>query len=163
MGEITYIGTWEGWAYLATVIELASCRVVGWTLEDHMRSELVGEALDAPFVSRRPPPRVIFQSDRGCQYTSADCAELAQSHGVVLSVGMAGQCWDNAMAESFFAAIKRELIDTRVWPTRQGPHAAIFDYIEGWSQHPPTARLPRLSQPGRIRSSHPSYPVRQAA
>ena len=132
VGDITYIATWEGWAYLATVIDLASRRVVGWALADHMRTELVAEALDAAFSGRRPAPGLVFHSDRGCQYTSADYAALARHHGVVLSVGRTGQCWDNAVAESFFATIKRELIDTRPWPTRAGLRAGIFDYIEGW-------------------------------
>jgi putative transposase len=132
VGDITYIATWEGWAYLATVIDLASRKVVGWTLADHMRTELVIDALDAAFTTRRPPPGAIFHSDRGCQYTSGDYAAFARDHGVVLSVGMAGECWDNAVAESFFATIKRELIDTRAWPTRAGLRVAIFDYIEGW-------------------------------
>jgi putative transposase len=132
VGDITYVMTWEGWAYLATVIDLASRRVVGWALADHMRTELVEEALQMAFLTRRPPPGVIFHSDRGCQYTSQDYARLARANGVVLSVGLAGECWDNAVAESFFATIKRELIDTRAWPTRDGLRRAIFDYIEGW-------------------------------
>lgn len=132
VGDITYIATWEGWAYLATVIDLASRRVVGWALADHMRTELVIEALETAFASRRPSPGAVFHSDRGCQYTSTDYATFARDNGVVLSIGMAGQCWDNAVAESFFATIKRELIDTRPWPTRAGLRVAIFDYIEGW-------------------------------
>jgi putative transposase len=132
VGDITYIATWEGWAYLATVIDLASRKVVGWTLAEHMRTELVTDALEAAFTTRRPPPGAIFHSDRGCQYTSIDYGDFARAHGVVLSVGRTGQCWDNAVAESFFATIKRELIDTRAWPTRAGLRAAIFDWIEGW-------------------------------
>jgi transposase InsO family protein len=132
VGDISYIATWEGWAYLATVIDLASRRVVGWALADHMRTELVSDALDMAFTQRRPPGGLVFHSDRGCQYTSSDYAQLARRHGVVLSVGRKGECWDNAVAESFFATIKRELIDTRAWPTRAGLHRAVFDYIEGW-------------------------------
>jgi putative transposase len=132
VGDITYISTWEGWAYLATVIDLASRKVVGWALAEHMRTELVEEALEMAFVQRRPASGVIFHSDRGCQYTSRDYGELARKNGVVLSVGMAGECWDNAVAESFFATIKRELIDTRSWPTREGLRHAAFSYIEGW-------------------------------
>ncbi len=132
VGDITYISTWEGWAYLATVIDLASRKVVGWALADHMRAELVVGALDMAFAHRRPAAGVIFHSDRGCQYTSADYGDFARANGVVLSVGRKGECWDNAVAESFFATIKRELIDTRAWPTRAGLRAAIFDYIEGW-------------------------------
>ena len=132
VGDITYIATWEGWAYLATVIDLASRRVVGWALADHMRTELVEDALTMAFANRAPEEGVIFHSDRGCQYTSRDFAELARANGVVLSVGRKGECWDNAVAESFFATIKRELIDTRSWPTRTGLRRAVFEYIEGW-------------------------------
>jgi transposase InsO family protein len=132
VGDITYIATWEGWAYLATVIDLASRRVVGWALADHMRTELVTDALEAAFTHRRPPAGLIFHSDRGCQYTSGDYNQLARDHRVVLSVGRKGQCWDNAVAESFFATIKRELIDTRPWPTHAGLRHAVFEYIEGW-------------------------------
>jgi putative transposase len=132
VGDITYIATWEGWAYLATVIDLASRKVVGWALADHMRTEMVIDALEMAFTGRRPPPGAIFHSDRGCQYTSIDYADFARANSVVLSIGMTGQCWDNAVAESFFATIKRELIDTRAWPTRAGLKAAIFDWIEGW-------------------------------
>jgi transposase InsO family protein len=132
VGDITYISTWEGWSYLATVIDLASRRVVGWALADHMRTELVEDALSMAFAQRAPEEGVIFHSDRGCQYTSRDFAALARAHGVVLSVGRKGECWDNAVAESFFATIKRELIDTRAWPTRAGLRRAVFEYIEGW-------------------------------
>jgi len=132
VGDITYLATWEGWAYLATVIDLASRRVVGWALADHMRTELVEDALKMAFAHRAPKEGVIFHSDRGCQYTSYDFAELARANGVVLSVGRKGECWDNAVAESFFATIKRELIDARTWPTRLGLRRAVFEYIEGW-------------------------------
>jgi putative transposase len=132
VGDITYISTWEGWAYLATVIDLASRRIVGWALADHMRTELVQDALTMAFENRAPEQGVIFHSDRGCQYTSRDFAELARANGVVLSVGRKGECWDNAVAESFFATIKRELIDTRSWPTRAGLRRGVFEYVEGW-------------------------------
>jgi transposase InsO family protein len=132
VGDITYIATWEGWAYLATVIDLASRRVVGWALADHMRTELVSDALMMAFGSRRPPAGTIFHSDRGCQYTSREFRELATDHGIVLSLGRKGTCWDNAVAESFFATIKRELIDRRSWPTLAGLRRAVFDWIEGW-------------------------------
>jgi putative transposase len=132
VGDITYIATWEGWAYLATVIDLASRRVVGWAIADHMRTELISDALLMAFGNRRPPKGVIFHSDRGCQYTSRDFRQLATDHGVVLSLGRKGTCWDNAVAESFFASIKRELIDRRPWPTIAGLRRAVFDWIEGW-------------------------------
>jgi transposase InsO family protein len=131
-GDITYIMTWEGWAYLATVIDLSSRRVVGWALAGHMRTELVEDALSMAFAQRRPEAGVIFHSDRGCQYTSKDYAALARANGVILSVSRKGECWDNAVAESFFATIKREVISNRAWPTRASLHRAVFDYIEGW-------------------------------
>jgi putative transposase len=132
VGDITYIWTWEGWAYLATVIDLASRRVVGWALADHMRTELVEEALKMAFLQRRPGRGLIFHSDRGSQYGSADYKQLARANGVVLSVGRTGVCWDNAVAESFFATIKRELIEARSWATRAALRRSVFEYIEGW-------------------------------
>lgn len=131
-GDITYIHTWEGWLYLATVIDLASRRVIGWAVADHLRTDLVTEALTDAVNRRRPAPGVVFHSDRGCQYTSTQYANLARDLGVRLSVGRKGQCWDNAVAESFFATLKNELINRRTWPTRRAAAAAIFDYIEGW-------------------------------
>jgi len=131
-GDITYINTWEGWLYLATVIDLASRRVVGWATADHLRTDLVAQALTNAVATRRPTLPVIFHSDRGCQYTSTQYAQLAQQLGVRLSVGRRGQCWDNAVAESFFATIKTELLDRQAWPTRNRAHHAIFEWIEGW-------------------------------
>jgi transposase InsO family protein len=132
VGDITYIWTIAGWAYLATVIDLASRRVVGWALDTHMRTDLIGKALEMAFIQRKPGPGLIAHSDRGCQYTSKEYGDLARRFGVMLSVGMKGECWDNAVAESFFATIKRELIDTRTWRNLEHLHAAVFDYIEGW-------------------------------
>jgi transposase InsO family protein len=128
-GDITYIATWEGWLYLATVIDIASRRVVGFALADHLRTELVADALANAVAARAPAPGVIFHSDRGCQYTSAAFAALASDCQVSLSVGRKGQCWDNAVAESFFASLKGELIDTRAWPTRAGACQAVVEYI----------------------------------
>ncbi|WTZ44192.1 IS3 family transposase [Streptomyces sp. NBC_01390] len=131
-GDITYVRTEEGWLYLATVIDIASRRVIGWATADHLRTDLVADALTAACRQRRPARPVIFHSDRGCQYTSQQFATLATEFGVRLSVGRTGQCWDNALAESFFATIKRELLDTRTWPSRTAARTAIFDFIEGW-------------------------------
>ena len=131
-GDITYIHTWEGWLYLATVIDLTSRRVVGWATADHLRTDLIDQALANAVSSRRPTRGLIFHSDRGCQYTSAQYRRLADQHGVRLSVGRRGQCWDNAVAESFFSTIKAELLDRRPWPTRAAAHKAIFNWIEGW-------------------------------
>lgn len=131
-GDITYIPTGEGWLYLATVIDIASRRVVGWATADHLRTDLIDTALRTALTQRRPAPGVIFHSDRGCQYTSAQFARTAADAGVRLSVGRTGQCWDNAVAESFFATIKTELLDRQPWPTKAEAHQAIFSYIEGW-------------------------------
>lgn len=131
-GDITYINTWEGWLYLATVIDLGSRKVVGWATADHLRTDLVEQALRNAVTQRRPDPGVIFHSDRGCQYTSSQYARAATDAGVRLSVGRKGQCWDNAVAESFFATIKTELLDRQPWPTKAKAHKAIFEYIEGW-------------------------------
>jgi transposase InsO family protein len=131
-GDITYINTWEGWLYLATVIDLASRRVVGWAVAEHLKTDLVDAALADALRRRRPTDGLVFHSDRGCQYTSAQHARLAARHGVRLSVGRRGQCWDNAVAESFFATLKTELIHRQAWPTRTAVRQAIFEYIEGW-------------------------------
>jgi transposase InsO family protein len=130
-GDITYIGTWEGWLYLATVIDIASRRVVGYAIADHLRTELVAAALANAVATRDPAPGVIFHSDRGCQYTSAAFAGLADDCAVRLSHGRTGQCWDNALAESFFASLKGELADTQLWPTRALARQAVVEYI-GW-------------------------------
>jgi transposase InsO family protein len=130
-GDITYIATWEGWLFLATVIDIASRRVVGFAMADHLRTELVAGALANAVAARNPAPGVIFHSDRGCQYTSAEFATLADDCQMALSAGRTGQCWDNALAESFFASIKGELIDTQPWPTRAAARQAIVEYI-GW-------------------------------
>ncbi|WP_328522730.1 IS3 family transposase [Kribbella sp. NBC_00359] len=132
-GDITYIHTWEGWLYLATVIDLASRRVVGWATADHLRTDLVAEALTDAVNRRRPAAGLVFHSDRGCQLTSTQYANLARDLGVTLSVGRKDQCWDNASpSPSFFATVKTELIHRRTWPIRKAATSATFDYIEGW-------------------------------
>jgi transposase InsO family protein len=128
-GDITYIRTWEGWLFLATVIDIASRRVVGYAMADHLRASLVTDALGNAVAARRPAPGVIFHSDRGCQYTSAEFTGLADDYQVVLSLGRTGQCWDNALAESFFASLKGELTDTRPWPARAAARRAVVEYI----------------------------------
>jgi transposase InsO family protein len=128
-GDITYVGTWQGWLYLATVIDIASRRVVGYAIADHLRTELVSSALANAVAARDPAPGVIFHADRGCQYTSAEFAGLASGYAVKLSHGRTGQCWDNALSESFFASIKGELLDLQAWPTKAAARHAIVEYI----------------------------------
>jgi transposase InsO family protein len=130
-GDITYLRTWEGWLFLATVIDIASRRVVGYAMADHLRTSLVADALGNAVAARDPDPGVIFHSDRGCQYTSAEFASLAGDCQVALSLGRKGQCWDNALAESFFSSLKGELTDHQAWPTRAAARRAIVEYI-GW-------------------------------
>jgi transposase InsO family protein len=139
-GDITHIPTGEGWLYLATVIDIASRRrdygeerfarrIVGHAMADHLRTELPAAALANALAARDPAAGVIFHADRGCQYTSAEFARLADDHQVSLSHGRTGQCWDNALAESFFGAIKGELLDEQAWPTRAAARRAITEYI----------------------------------
>ena len=128
-GDITYIPTWEGWLYLATVIDIASRRIVGFAMAEHLRTELVAGALTNAIAARDPAPGVIFHADRGCQYTSSDYALLASDLEVRLSTGRTGQCWDNALAESFFASLKGECLDLQPWPTRAGARRATVEYI----------------------------------
>ena len=130
VGDITYIRTWEGWLYLATVIDLASRRVVGWSMADHMRAELVCDALTMAIEARRPEPGLVFHSDRGTQYTSADFRTLLAANGVVQSLSRPRQCWDNAVAESWFSTLKTELVDRESLPTRRHARRRIFDFIE---------------------------------
>jgi transposase InsO family protein len=130
VGDITYIRTWEGWLYLATVIDLASRRVVGWAMADHMRAELVCDALRMAIENRRPAPGAMFHSDRGTQYTSTEFTVLLADHEMIQSLSRPRQCWDNAVAESFFASLKLECIYRQAWPTRTHARRAVFDYIE---------------------------------
>ena len=133
-GDITYLRTGEGWLFLATVIDLFSRRVIGWSVADHMRTELVANALDAAIATRggRVEAGVIFHSDRGSQYTSAEFGELCDRHGVVQSMGATGVCWDNAAAESFFGSLKREHANRRRWATRADARRDLMRWIEGW-------------------------------
>jgi len=130
VGDITYIRTWEGWLYLATVIDLASRRVVGWAMAEHMRAELVCDALRMAINARHPAPGAMFHSDRGTQYTSKEFNDLLAEHEMIQSLSRPRQCWDNAVAESFFASLKLECIYRQALPTRAHARRAVFDYIE---------------------------------
>jgi putative transposase len=130
VGDITYLGTGEGWCYLATVIDLASRRVVGFALADHMRTSLIVEALRMATQARHPAPGLIFHSDRGSQYTSHAFQQLLADTKSVQSLSRPRQCWDNAVAESFFATLKTELIYRQAWPTRAAARHAVFEFIE---------------------------------
>jgi putative transposase len=131
-GDITYVRTWEGWAYLATVIDLASRRVVGWALADHMEASLVCDAMGMALADRRPPAGLLFHSDRGSQYTSAEFRALLNDHHVTQSLSRPGQCWDNAVAESWFGTYKLEMIEGHSWASIAKLRSATFAWIEGW-------------------------------
>lgn len=128
--DITYVRTWEGWLYLAVVIDLFSRRVVGWSMQSHMRTDLVLGALTMAVGQRLPEPGLLAHSDRGSQYTSGDYQSALKSHGIECSMSGRGNCWDNAVVESFFGTLKRELVYRRSWPTRAEVASAIHEYIE---------------------------------
>jgi putative transposase len=132
VGDITYISTGEGWLYLATAIDCYSKIVVGWSMAEHLRSSLVVAALDMAATNVTIAPDAIFHSDRGTQYTSDEFARKLESLGMRRSVGRTGVCWDNAMAESFFAALKTEWTDRMIFATRAEARQAIVSYIEGF-------------------------------
>jgi transposase InsO family protein len=129
-GDITYVRTWNGWAFLATVIDLHSRMVVGWAMSDHMRTDLVVAALDMAIARRVPRGEVIFHSDRGCQYTSREFVEYCALNNIRRSLGRTGICFDNSVAESFFATYKKELVHTRPWSDLARLKTATFDWIE---------------------------------
>jgi putative transposase len=131
-GDITYIRTWEGWLYLAVILDAYSRKVVGWAMADHLRTELATAALQMALTTRRPDPGLIHHTDRGGQYTSSAYGELLTAHQVRQSIGRPGTCWDNSVAESFFATLKTELIYRNTWPTRRHAQLAIFEFIAGW-------------------------------
>jgi transposase InsO family protein len=132
VGDITYVATVDGWVYTATVIDLHSRTVVGYAVADHLRTSLIVEALAAALVTRRPPAGVIFHSDRGCQYTSREFSDFCAENGVVRSMGRRATCFDNAVAESFFATYKKELIHTRPWKNLTEVRQHTFLWIEGY-------------------------------
>ena len=130
VGDITYIHTAEGWLYLATVIDLFSRKVVGWSMDDNMRVSLVNDALEMAIQRRRPPSGLIWHTDRGSQYASYAHKDLLQEHGIVQSMSRKGNCWDNAVAESFFHSLKTEFTNHEIFETRAKANEMIFEYIE---------------------------------
>ena len=130
--DISYVRTWEGWLYLAVIIDLFSRRVVGWSIADNMRTELVLEALSRAVSLRRPPPGLMNHSDQGSQYASTDYRNALKKHRMVMSMSRKGDCWDNAAVESFFSTLKRELLYPGVWPTKSGARKCIASYIDDY-------------------------------
>ena len=130
VGDITYIPTNEGWLYLATVIDLYSRKIVGWSMDEHMKTSLVNDALTMAIMKRKPLRGLIWHTDRGSQYASYAHKDLLQKYGIVQSMSRRGNCWDNAVAESFFHSLKTELIYNEIFETRAQANQAIFEYIE---------------------------------
>jgi len=131
VADITYIPTWAGFLFLAVVLDAFSRRVVGWAMATHLRTELVLDALNMALGQRRPAA-VIHHSDQGCQYTSIAFGLRCKQAGVRPSMGSVGDCYDNAMCESFFATLECELLDRHRFRTQAEARMAIFEFIEGW-------------------------------
>ncbi len=130
--DITYLWTAEGWLYLAVVLDLSSRRVVGWSLGRRLETGLVRSALERALDTRRPATGLVHHSDRGSQYASRDYQGLLAARGIVCSMSRRGDCWDNAVVESFFATMKRELVRQHRWHTRSAASHAVFHWIEAW-------------------------------
>jgi putative transposase len=132
VADITYLRTWEGWVYLAAVQDAFSRRIVGWSMADHMRAELVVDALEMALHRRRPSPGLIHHSDQGSQFVSLAFGQKARDAGIAVSMGSKGCAYDNAVAESFFATLKKELVHRRSWPTRRELISEVFEFVEGF-------------------------------
>lgn len=132
VGDITYVHTWQGFVYLATVIDCFSRKVVGWSIADHMRTELIAAALTNAAATTVIEDDAVFHSDRGSQYTSAAFRRLVAGLGMRSSMGRTGVCWDNSMAESFFAALKNECVYRTAYATKHQARQDIIKYIEGF-------------------------------
>jgi putative transposase len=130
--DITYVHTQEGFVYLAFILDVYSRRVVGWSMANHLRAELVVDALEMALWRRKPGAGLIHHSDRGVQYTALSFGKRLQEAGIVPSMGRAGSALDNAISESFVASLKCELLHRHRFPTREAARTAIFDYIEGF-------------------------------
>lgn len=128
--DITYLWTPEGWLYLAVMLDLFSRRVVGWSLSERLERGLALDALKMALKERRPPRGLLHHSDRGSQYASHEYQALLAEHGIVCSMSRRANCWDNAVAESFFASLKMELVYRSRWRTKQEARSAVFEYIE---------------------------------
>lgn len=131
-GDITYIWTREGWAYLAVIIDLYSRRVIGWALSNRIKQDLALRALDMAIALRKPPPGCIHHTDRGAQYCAHEYQKRLRKHDLVPSMSGKGNCYDNSAVESFFKSLKAELIWRRTWQTRREVELAVFEYINGF-------------------------------
>lgn len=135
VADVTYLATGEGWLYLAVILDLASRRVLGWCADRTLDQSLTLRALEQALVLRRPTPGLVHHSDRGVQYAGAAYQARLRAHGIVPSMSRVGNCWDNAVAESFFATLKTELVTTAHWASRQAAQQALTRYIDRWYNH----------------------------
>ena len=132
VADITQVSTWQGPLYIAAVMDVFSRRIVGWAMADNMRAELVISAFEMAIANRRPPPGVIHHSDHGSQYTSYAFGKSLRDSKVLASMGRVRTCYDNAVMESFFSNLKKELTSRRSWPTLDELRREVFEYVEGW-------------------------------
>ena len=132
VGDMTYLRTREGWLYLAVLLDLASRRIVGWGMRHTMDQTVVLDALAMAVTLRQPAPGLMHHTDRGVQYASVEYRAQLEAQSMTCSMSRKGNCWDNAVAESFFATLKRELVDGSEWRTRDEARTAVFHYIETW-------------------------------
>ncbi len=135
VADITYVKTDEGFLYLSFVLDACSRRLVGWSMATHLRTELVVDALQMALWRRKPAAGLIHHSDQGVQYTSLSFGKRLEEAGIVPSMGRVGSAYDNALAESFIATLKTELLYRHSWPTRESARTAIFEYLEGFYNH----------------------------
>jgi len=132
VADITYVPTAQGFLYLAAVLDLYSRRIVGWNMADHLQSDLVDEALRMALLSRRPGAGLMHHSDRGVQYACRQHRQLLERAGMIRSMSRAGNCYDNAVMESFFGKLKTELINEQTYQTHDQARSSIFEYLEGF-------------------------------
>lgn len=132
VSDITYVRTWQGWLYLAVVLDLYSRKVIGWSMKATLARELVLDALLMAVWRRKPKASVLVHSDQGSQYGSDDWLRFCREHRLEPSMSRRGNCWDNAVAESFFSSVKKERIKKRIYKTRDLARADVFDYIESF-------------------------------
>ena len=132
VSDITYIWTREGWQYLCVVLDLFNRQVVGWSLGQRLTTELAVDALMKAVIRRRPPKGLLFHSDRGVQYCSKTFRKVLKRYGMQQSMSRKGDCWDNAVAESFFGTLKQELVHHERYRSRAEARLSVFEYIEGW-------------------------------
>ncbi len=160
VADITYVPTWAGFGYLATVLDVFSRRIVGWSYATHMRTELIIDAIDMAIETRRPPRGLIHHSDQGAQYGAIDFGRRCRRAGIVLSMGSVGDCYDNSMAESFFATLECELFDQTRFRNHTDARTEIMSFID-WYNH--RRRHTRLDNQSPVRCELHHQPAAQAA